>query len=158
MLRQRLVVCYSSSAGRRPSPACSWGCSKPYGPGWALVGDAGMHQDPCSAGGISNAFAHVELLVEGIDASFSGRQPVDEALADYERQRNDLTLEDYERTCQRAALQPPPAETLELRAALRGNQKDTDRYFGAGRTAASKEEFFSKENIQRTMKEAELRK
>ncbi len=29
---------------------------KPYGPGWALVGDAGYHKDPYTAQGIAAAF------------------------------------------------------------------------------------------------------
>ena len=29
---------------------------KPYGPGWALVGDAGYHRDPVTAQGINDAF------------------------------------------------------------------------------------------------------
>ncbi|MGH8772529.1 MAG: hypothetical protein ACREV2_15340, partial [Burkholderiales bacterium] len=35
---------------------------KPYGPGWALVGDAGHHRDPCGGYGISDAFRDAELL------------------------------------------------------------------------------------------------
>ena len=45
----------------------------PYGPGWALVGDAGYHQDPNTGLGISNAFRDAELLADAIDAGFSGR-------------------------------------------------------------------------------------
>ena len=46
---------------------------KPYGPGWALVGDAGYHKDPVTAQGMTDAFRDAELLVEAIDAGFSGR-------------------------------------------------------------------------------------
>ncbi|HET7094842.1 MAG TPA: NAD(P)/FAD-dependent oxidoreductase, partial [Thermomicrobiales bacterium] len=35
---------------------------RPQGPGWALVGDAGYHQDPITAQGISNAFIGADLL------------------------------------------------------------------------------------------------
>src|SRR5829696_6528476 len=35
---------------------------KPYGPGWALVGDAGYHKDPVTAQGITEAFRDAELL------------------------------------------------------------------------------------------------
>ena len=61
---------------------------KPYGPGWALVGDAGYHKDPSTAQGISDSFRDAELLTEAIDQGFSGRRPLAEALADYERRRN----------------------------------------------------------------------
>ena len=65
---------------------------KPYGPGWALVGDAGYHKDPLNGEGITDAFRDAELLTEAIDAGFSGRQPLDDTLADYERQRNDIAM------------------------------------------------------------------
>src|SRR6185436_12504897 len=35
---------------------------KPYGPGWALVGDAGAHKDPYLALGICDAFRDAELI------------------------------------------------------------------------------------------------
>jgi len=35
---------------------------KPYGPGWALVGDAGCHKDPFQALGICDAFRDAEWL------------------------------------------------------------------------------------------------
>ena len=54
---------------------------KPYGPGWALVGDAGYHKDPITAQGITDAFRDAELLAEAIDAGFAGRRPLEEALA-----------------------------------------------------------------------------
>ena len=37
---------------------------KPYGPGWALVGDAGCHKDPMLALGICHALHDAELLAE----------------------------------------------------------------------------------------------
>jgi flavin-dependent dehydrogenase len=55
--------------------------STPYGPGWALAGDAGYHRDPLTAQGISDAFRDAQLLSEAIDAGLAGRQPLAEALA-----------------------------------------------------------------------------
>ena len=37
---------------------------KPYGPGWALVGDAGYTKDPITAQGISDAFRDAELCAD----------------------------------------------------------------------------------------------
>src|SRR5215467_11929826 len=68
---------------------------KPYGPGWALVGDAGYQKDPCTASGITDAFTSAELLAEAIDAGFSGRQPLEQALAAYEHRRNQSELPYY---------------------------------------------------------------
>ena len=38
---------------------------KPYGPGWALVGDAGYNKDPITAQGITDAFRDAELCADG---------------------------------------------------------------------------------------------
>ena len=39
---------------------------KPYGPGWALVGDAGYIKDPVTAQGIHDAFRDAELLCAAV--------------------------------------------------------------------------------------------
>ena len=76
---------------------------KPYGDGWALVGDAGYHRDFITGLGITDAFRDAELLVEAIDAGSSGREPLDEAMAEYERKRNDIAEPLYEVTVQMAS-------------------------------------------------------
>jgi flavin-dependent dehydrogenase len=128
---------------------------RPYGPGWALVGDAGYHKDPITAQGITDSFRDTEHLVEAIDEGFSGRRPLDEALMDYERRRNEEAMPMYELTCQRAALATPPPEMLQLLAALRGNQTEINRFFGIDAGTVSIPEFFSPENIGRIMAQAE---
>ncbi|HEX6556375.1 MAG TPA: NAD(P)/FAD-dependent oxidoreductase [Ktedonobacteraceae bacterium] len=122
---------------------------KPYGPGWALVGDAGYHKDPFTGQGINDAFRDVELVVEAIDAGWSGRRSLEEALANYERQRNDIALPLYEYNAQRASMEPPPPEVQQLFAALQGNQEQTNRLWGLAEGTTSISEFFSPENIQR---------
>jgi 2-polyprenyl-6-methoxyphenol hydroxylase-like FAD-dependent oxidoreductase len=127
---------------------------KPYGLGWALVGDAGYHKDPATAQGISDSFRDAEFLTEAIDAGFSERQPLGDALAEYERQRNAAVLPMYEFTCQLANLAEPPApQMLQLLAALRGNQAETNRFLGTWAGTVPVPEFFAPENIQRIMNE-----
>jgi hypothetical protein len=116
-----------------------------HGPGWALVGDAGYHKDPITAQGIGDAFTAAELLVDAIDDGFAGRRPLDAALADYQRQR-DAALPMYDFTCQLAALEPPPPEMQALFGALRHNQQESDRFFGALAGTVPIPEFFSEEN------------
>ena len=128
---------------------------KPYGPGWALVGDAGYHKDPITAQGITDSFRDAEHLVEAIDEGFSRRRPLDEALMNYEQQRNEEALPMYELTCQRATLATPPPEMLQLLAALRGNQTQINRFFGIDAGTVPIPEFFSPENIQRIMAQGE---
>jgi flavin-dependent dehydrogenase len=124
---------------------------KPYGPGWALVGDAGYHKDPYAAQGITDAFCDVELLVEAIDAGLSGRRSLEEALADYEQQRNERVLPLYEYDTQRASLEPLPPERQQLFAALQGNQEQTNRFWGLAEGTTSISEFFSPENVRQIM-------
>ena len=47
---------------------------KPYGPGWALVGDAGYNRDFITAQGILDAFRDAELCAAALDKFFSGAQ------------------------------------------------------------------------------------
>jgi flavin-dependent dehydrogenase len=128
---------------------------KPYGPGWALVGDAGYHKDPITAQGISDAFRDAELLAGAIDEGLSDRRPLEDALADYERRRNEASLPIFEMTCQFATLQPPSSEKQQLFAALRHDQEQTDRFLGTIVGTVPIPEFFAPENIGRIMGAAE---
>jgi flavin-dependent dehydrogenase len=127
---------------------------RPYGPGWALVGDAGYHKDPSTAEGISDAFRDAELLAEAIDAGFSGHEPLDEALAGYQQRRDEATAAIYEFTHQLASYEPPPPEMQQLLHALVGNQEQTNRFLGliAGTTPFA--EFFAPENVQQILAHA----
>ncbi|HZU07194.1 MAG TPA: NAD(P)/FAD-dependent oxidoreductase [Chloroflexota bacterium] len=124
---------------------------KPYGPGWALVGDAGYHKDPITAFGISDAFRDAELLIEAIDEGLSGRRPLEDALAEYERRRNEVAMPMYELTCELATLQPPSTEKQQLFTALRHDQEQTNRLFGAFTGSVPIPEFFAPDNISRIM-------
>jgi flavin-dependent dehydrogenase len=123
--------------------------SKPYGPGWALVGDAGYHKDPATAQGIADSFRDAELLSDAIDAGFAGREPLDDALASYERQRNTAAMPMYEFLLQLAKIAEPPApEMRHLLRSLCGNQPQTNRFIGAWAGTVPIPEFFAPENIQ----------
>jgi 2-polyprenyl-6-methoxyphenol hydroxylase-like FAD-dependent oxidoreductase len=124
---------------------------KPYGSGWALVGDAGYHKDPFSATGISDAFRDAEVLVEALDAGFCGHQPLDEALGAYEEARNRAALPQYEETCRQASFVPPPPQVLQLRAALRSNQAATDQFYGVALGTVPAAAFYAPDNVQRIM-------
>jgi len=120
---------------------------RPYGPGWALVGDAGYHKDPITAQGISDAFRDADLLAAAIDDGLAGRRPLADALAGYEARRNEATMPIYEMTLQFAALQPPPPEMQQLLGALRGNQEQTNRFLGTVVGTVPIPEFFASENL-----------
>jgi flavin-dependent dehydrogenase len=124
---------------------------KPYGPGWALVGDAGYHLDPITGQGITDAFRDAELLASAIDAGLSERQPVDDALADYERLRNEAAMPAYDFACDLATLEPPTPELQQFFASLRGNQAETDRFFGTIAGTVPVGDVFTPANIERVI-------
>jgi len=70
----------------------------PVGPGWALVGDAGMQQDAWAGLGMDNAGVHARLLASTIDDWFAGRTTRDEALARYHRKRDEHALDGFHQT------------------------------------------------------------
>ena len=122
---------------------------KPYGPGWALVGDAGYNKDFITAHGIHDAFRDAELCATALDESFSGARPFDVAMRDYQAIRDEHVLPMYEFTCQLATMEPPPPEMQHLLAAMHGNQEAMDGFARTIAGVTSPAEFFSAENVAR---------
>jgi len=73
----------------RAFPGMSGYLRKPWGPGWALVGDAGSFRDPLSAHGISDALRDVEFLARAVPALLEHPSGDGSALAVYERMRDE---------------------------------------------------------------------
>jgi 2-polyprenyl-6-methoxyphenol hydroxylase-like FAD-dependent oxidoreductase len=124
---------------------------RPYGPGWALVGDAGMTLDPITGQGIGNAFVDAERLACAVDSGFAGRMPLEAALADYEQKRNEDTLPMYEFTGELASFSPQSVEQQMLFAALAKKPQEITRFFGAFSGSLSLEEFFSPPSLLRIL-------
>jgi flavin-dependent dehydrogenase len=122
---------------------------KPYGEGWALVGDAGYTKDPVLAQGISDALRSAEWLADAVHAGFSGARPADAALADYQRIRDRELGPMYGLSYAMAALEPPPPEMVALYQALRDNRRERDRYFGTLGGTVPIPEYYAPENLQR---------
>jgi flavin-dependent dehydrogenase len=120
---------------------------KPYGPGWALVGDAGYNKDPITAQGITNAFHDAQRCAIAVDEALGGARPFDEAMGDYQRVRDEHALAMYEFTCQLAMLQPPPPEMQQLFGAIHGNQEAMDGFVRTNAGTTSPAEFFSPRNV-----------
>jgi 2-polyprenyl-6-methoxyphenol hydroxylase-like FAD-dependent oxidoreductase len=123
---------------------------KPYGPGWALVGDAGYDKDPITAQGIADAFRDAELCVSALDDVFSRGRPFDAAMAAYQRARDDDALPVYELTCQLAALEPPPPPMQELLATIARHPErwPRDGFVRASAGELSPAAFFAPENVR----------
>jgi len=124
---------------------------KAFGPGWALVGDAGHNEDPILAHGISNAFLDAELLTEALDDGFSERRPLPEALQTYQQQRDAMTLPFYEQNSQAARLAPPSEVEVQVIEALRANPAERTRYLATMQGSLSPSEFFSPQHISQLL-------
>ena len=81
------------------------------GPGWALVGDAGLVKDPGPGRGMSDAFRQADQLAAAIDDGLSGRLAMQTALATYGAWRDETFGPVFETT---AELAQPTASIDEL--------------------------------------------
>jgi flavin-dependent dehydrogenase len=104
---------------------------KPFGPGWALVGDAGYHKNPITARGITDAFRDAELLSAAVADALAGRRDYDEAMAGYQRARDEDARPVYEMTDDSARLLPPPPELQQMLGAIAGDQEAMDEFVSA---------------------------
>jgi 2-polyprenyl-6-methoxyphenol hydroxylase-like FAD-dependent oxidoreductase len=121
---------------------------KPYGPGWALVGDAGYNRDFITGQGIMDAFHDAELCAAALDEAFSGTRPFDAAMDDYRRTRDARVKPMYDFTCQLATLEPPPPETQQILAAAHGNLMAMDAFARMNAGTMSPADFFAPENVE----------
>jgi flavin-dependent dehydrogenase len=79
-IRQVPVASYHGFAGHQGMFRPAWG------PGWALVGDAGYFKDPITAHGITDALRDAELLARAVVGG------TDAGLAEYQTVRDDLSV------------------------------------------------------------------
>jgi flavin-dependent dehydrogenase len=126
----------------------------PHGPGWALVGDAGLLMDPVTGQGIAHAFRDAELMTDAIAAGLTGGEPLESTLAGYRTQRDAAALPMYELTTDLASFGPPPVEHLLLFEALQGRPAEIDRFLGVLAGVIPIPDFFSPTNLQRLLGDA----
>ena len=124
---------------------------KPFGPGWALVGDAGYNKDPVTAWGISDAFRDAELCATALDDWFRGTRPFDEAMADYQSTRDEDSKPTFDLTCNFATLAPPPPEMQQLLHATSSSQGGQDQFVSMMAGTLPVPAFFAPENVGRIM-------
>ncbi len=135
------------------------GCTRSFvrrswGPGWALVGDAGMKKDPVTAQGIAGAFATADMLAKAVDRNLSHPEKLDAALADYERARDAWLLPYYDFTLRLAAFAKPSPEQAAFNHALTRDAEGRAQLFGAVSLAYSPEKLMAPGNMRRIMSRA----
>ncbi|MEL7158374.1 MAG: NAD(P)/FAD-dependent oxidoreductase, partial [Actinomycetota bacterium] len=111
------------TSGYRAWPGRPGQFRRAFGPGWALVGDAGYFKDPFAAHGISDALRDAELVSEAV---------VGGDFATYERLRNELSTPLFDALEQVASyrwtLEELPALHLAMGKAMSAEQKALDRH------------------------------
>lgn len=127
---------------------------RPWGPGWALVGDAGYCKDPITAQGIRDAFDDAELCARALHDVFANGRSFDQAMAGYQRARDERALPIYEFTTQIATLAPPPPPMQELLAAIAGDPSAMDAFVRVNAGTDSPASFFAPENLGPFMRAA----
>ena len=90
---------------------------RPYGPGWALVGDAGWWKDPLSTHGITDALRDAELLTAAVVGGAATHRATEAAFAGYQAQRDRTALPMHPIVDRLASHEWDPAEARRL---LRG--------------------------------------
>lgn len=128
---------------------------KPFGPGWALVGDAGYLKDSITAQGIHDAFHDAERCAQAITEFLDGDRSWEEAGADYQRRRDEASLPMYEFTCELAKLEPPTPDQAALFAAIHRNPASCDEFVRMNTGAISPAVFFSPDNVGRLLAAAD---
>lgn len=115
----------------------------PFGPGWALVGDAGLHRDPITARGIADALRHAALLAAALDGARRGEVGWSAALGGYQAARDAQSRALYDFTVDRL----PAGVTGEEWSAYLGltlaDPEFLSRYVGFMATVTRPEDFFS---------------
>ena len=131
---------------------------KPFGAGWALVGDAGYVKDPITGMGISDAFRDAELLADALDNGFAGRRSLNAALARYEWLRNRLSQPIYEFTLETARMRPFSAGQLALLDVLSQHPTAASQFFGVLTGVVKPADFLAPRNLLRLIGPRELSK
>ena len=123
---------------------------KPFGPGWALVGDAGYNKDFITAQGISDAFRDAELCATALDEAFSGARSVrrrDGRLPGHPRRSTSCRCTSSPASSRRSSRRRPSCSSCS--AAVHGNQEAMDGFARVNAGVTSPAEFFSEENVGR---------
>ncbi len=124
---------------------------RPYGPGWALVGDAGYVKDPVTAWGMSDAFRDAELCAHALVDWFEGRREFDTAMSEYQRIRDEQSSPMFGLTCQFASFEPPSADMQQLLGAVSASRHAQQQFVSMMAGTLPVRSFFSPDNVGRIL-------
>ena len=89
----------------------------PYGPGWALTGDAGYLKDFATGLGIGDAAAQAFWLADALGEWLDGAG-WEETMTAFQQRRDETLLPSYEGTLAFVGLHDPPSERIDVLRAL----------------------------------------
>lgn len=124
---------------------------RPYGPGWALVGDAGYHKNPITAMGINDAFRDAELVARAVADDLAGTRSLEDGMRAYQHDRDADVTEIYDVTDDAATLAPPAPEMQALLAAMAADQAAMDAFVSVQAHTMAPPELFAPERVERIM-------
>jgi 2-polyprenyl-6-methoxyphenol hydroxylase-like FAD-dependent oxidoreductase len=122
----------------------------PHGPGWALVGDAGLVMDPITGQGIGNALQDAQQLSGAIVAGLGGTIPLGKALAAVHKRRDADRKPMYAMTSRLASFRPDPSGDILFPALARDSQQ-ISQFLGVLTGAVPVSRFFNPANLRRLL-------
>jgi 2-polyprenyl-6-methoxyphenol hydroxylase-like FAD-dependent oxidoreductase len=127
----------------------------PFGPGWALAGDAGLVLDPISGMGISYAFRDAEALAAAVADNYRAGRPLDGGLAGYQRRRDAESRSMFGFTARLAAdvaaRRSPGLGQRALLRSLAGRPQEVARFLGVLAGVEPVERFLTPGNVARLL-------
>jgi hypothetical protein len=92
-----------------------------------------------------------ELLASAIEDGLAARRPIDQALADYERLRNEVSAADFDENVAMARFTPLRPEVLAIRAPVRERPADATRFVKARMGMIDPATFFNPQSLQQLL-------
>lgn len=122
---------------------------KPYGPGWALVGDAGGSYEFTTAHGITNGFREADWVADAVNAGGSS-----ESLSAFHARRDAAEVPFARFTIAQATYQPvpDPAAAGALFSAISRDPQATRDFLGVFAQTQPPAAFFAEDNIAAIMR------
>jgi 2-polyprenyl-6-methoxyphenol hydroxylase-like FAD-dependent oxidoreductase len=114
-----------------------------HGPGWALVGDAGVVMDSLSAQGMTHALRDADYLCAAVVAGLGGSRPLAAALREHQRRRDQAIRGMYDFTLDVAAFPPLTLLRRHFFAAIASDQGHIDRLIGVLAGTVPVDEYFT---------------
>ncbi len=120
----------------------------PHGPGWALVGDAGLVMDPVTGQGIGNALRDAQAVSDALVAGLSPGGSLSTELAKAHQRRDVDRKPMYDLTTRLASFQPDPTGDV-LFPAIASDPRHVVDFLGVLTGAVPMARFFSPLNLRR---------